>query len=164
MATATGRSTPAASDGGAPAERGGRRAARVLTDAEVAAVVARNFCAILSTAAAGQPYAVPLVYGFEDGAFYAVLSPGRKVRNIEANPRVCVTILEVKDLGKRWRSVVATGVASWVEGEDAICRALDVIRRQYPGAPTRGSVGAAGLGENRLLRVTVTELAGRGHD
>lgn len=164
MAAVTQQETPTVSDGGNPPESRARRAARPMTEQEVAAVVARNYCAIFATAADGQPYAVPLVYGFESGAFFAVLSPGRKVRNIEENPRVCVTILEVEDMGKRWRSVVATGTASWVEGEEALRSALDVIRRQYPGAPIRSSGGAPALGGYKMLRVAVAELAGRAND
>src|SRR5512141_1031699 len=88
-----------------------RRTARDLTPDEVNALIADNFTAVLATVADGQPYAVPFIYGYEEGAFYAVLSPGRKVRNIEQNANVCITIVQTWDGAKRWRSVVATGKA-----------------------------------------------------
>lgn len=140
------------------------RTARPLTDEEVSGVIARNFIGVLSTAADGQPYAVPLIYGFDDGAFFAVLSPGRKVRNIEQNPNVCVTIVETEDMGKRWKSVVATGTASFVDEDAALEKALDAIRRQYPGIPVRSAGGTAALHGFLMLRVSVQELTGRGHD
>ncbi len=140
------------------------RASRPLTDQEVSDLVARNFIAVLATAAAAQPYGVPLIYGFQDNAFYAVLSPGRKISNIQENPHVCVTIVETKDVGKLWKSVVAMGTASFVEDDLERARALDVIRRQSPGVPVRGAGGTAPLQQGYLmLRVGVQEMTGRGN-
>jgi len=140
------------------------RMSRPLTDEEVAGVIAGNFVAILATVADGQPYAVPIIYGYDDGAFYSVLSPGRKMRNIEQNASVCLTIVQTEDMARRWRSVVATGKASWVEGVLNLGRALNVIRKQYPGNPVRSGAGLGALKGFHMLRVDVEELTGRGHD
>ena len=138
------------------------RTSRPLTDEEVSGLIARNFVAVLATAADGQPYAVPLIYGFQDNAFYAVLSPGRKIRNIEQNPNVCLTVVETAELGKLWKSVVALGTASFVQDEAAVANGLEVIRRQYPGLPVRGG-GTAALQGYAMLRIGVQELTGRGN-
>jgi nitroimidazol reductase NimA-like FMN-containing flavoprotein (pyridoxamine 5'-phosphate oxidase superfamily) len=140
------------------------RTARELTEEEVLELIASNYVAVLATIGEGQPYAVPLIYGYEGGAFFSVLSPGRKARNIEQNPHVCLTIVQTWDTGKRWRSVVATGTASWVSDEEQLGPALDAIRRQYPGLPVRSSSGTAALKGFYMLRVDVDELTGRGHD
>ncbi len=139
-----------------------RRASRPLTKEEVDAVIGGNFVALLATVADGQPYAVPFIYGYEEGRFYGVLSPGRKVKNIEGNPNVCITIVQTEDNARRWRSVVATGKASWVEGVLNLGHALNTIRKQYPGNPVRSAPGLSALKGFHMLRVDVEELTGRG--
>ena len=96
--------------------------------------------------------------------FYAVLSPGRKIRNIEENSSVCVTIVQTEDNARRWRSVVATGRASWVHGLTNLGHALNVIRHQYPGNPVRSAAGLGALKGFHMLRVDVEELTGRAKD
>ncbi len=145
---------------GQPRTRG--RTARDLTAQEINDLIGDNFVAILATVSDGQPYAVPFIYGYEDGTFYGVLSPGRKVRNIEQNPNVCVTIVQTEDNARRWRSVVATGKASWVEGVLNLGHALNTIRKQYPGNPVRSAPGLSALKGFHMLRVDVEELTGRG--
>lgn len=140
------------------------RMSRPLTEDEVNELIGDNFIAVLATVGGEQPYAIPFIYGYEDRAFYAVMSPGRKIRNIMDNPNVCVTIVQTWDKGKRWRSVVATGKAGWVEGMINMAKALNVIRKQYPGVPVRSGAGIASLKGFHVMRVDVEELTGRGHD
>ena len=123
-------------------------------------VVARNYIAVLSTLGDGQPYAVPFIYGFADRTFFAILSPGRKARNIEANANVCVTIVERQSPGRPWQSVIATGKAGWVEGVLKLGHALNTIRKQYPGNPVRSAPGLSALKGYHVLRVDVEELSG----
>lgn len=138
----------------------GRAPARNLDVLEIDAVLRRNWWAILSTAAAGRPYAVPVAYGMHDGVFYVASRKGMKVRNIEANPFVCLTIAEVEN-GARWCSVVATGSAEEVEGPAAVVRALRALARQcgrqHAARPMQGRrlLGA------RLFRITPDAITGR---
>lgn len=82
-------------------EAGMQQPSRDATDDEARQIVARNFWGVLSTVGPdGQPYAVPVTYGF-DGAFYAVLRDGRKLENIRANPSVCITVVEVDALDRK---------------------------------------------------------------
>lgn len=134
--------------------------ARALSSEEALAVVGRNFIGVLSTMGDGQPYAIPFIYGFDDLAFFAILSPGRKARNIESNANVCITIVEQGSAGGEWRSVIATGKASWVEGVLRMGHALNTIRKQYPGNPVRSAPGLAALKGFHVLRVDVDELTG----
>jgi len=140
-----------------------RRGSRDMSAEEIEAFLARNFWGVLSTAAGDEPYAVPIIFGRQGSRFYSVVGPGRKVENIEANPRVCLTVVEVEDMARRWRSVVVLGNAGWVDDEAGVGAALDVIRAQYPGAPTRSSSGAAGLAAMgfRVLVVEGAEITGR---
>lgn len=140
-----------------------RRGSRDMSAEEIEEILERNYWGVLSTAAEGEPYAIPIIFGRRGDVFYAVVGPGRKVENIQANPRVCLNVVEVEDMARRWRSVVVMGHADWVEDEEGIGTALDVIRQQYPGAPTRSASGAAGLAQMgfRMLAVHGAEITGR---
>lgn len=143
-------------------EAGDRQPSRAATDDEARQIVARNFWGVLSTVGPdGRPYAVPITYGF-DGAFYAVLRDGRKLENIRANPHVCITVAEVDALAKAWRSVVASGRAALVESKDDMTRAIEVLRAQYPGTPTRsGGTDALAASGARVMRLVPETLTGR---
>lgn len=140
-----------------------RPGSRVLEHEEVRTIVARNFWGVLSTLDPdGQPYGVPIIYGY-DGAFHAVLREGRKVRNMEAHPRVCLNVVEVENGAKAWRSVVITGKVSFVDADEAMQAAIEVMRAQYPGVPTRSGASVAALREQgfRVMRLDVEEMTGR---
>lgn len=143
---------------------GGRRgAARVLGADEVHTILARNYWGVLSTVGTDdQPYSVPIIYGF-DGAFYSVLRDGRKLRNMDGNPRVCMNVVEVENMAKTWRSVLAFGRAEWVEDDDAMHAAIAIIRTQYPGLPARSGGTMSALREQgfRVLKLVVDEMTGR---
>lgn len=146
---------------------GGRRgAARVLDDDEIRAIVARNFWGVLSTVGPdGQPYAVPIIYGY-DGAFYSVLRDGRKLTNIDANPRVCINVVEIEEMAKRWRSVLAFGTARWIDDDEGMRAAIHVIRAQYPGPPARsgGTTDALRSQGFRVMKLVVDEMTGRAQE
>ncbi len=145
---------------------GRRRAARVLEGDEIATIVARNYWGVLSTVDPdGQPYAVPIIYGY-DGAFYSVLRDGRKLQNIDTNPRVCLNVVEVEQMAKSWRSVLAFGTAEWIESDDGMSAAIEVIRAQYPGEGTRAGRSVEGLRAQgfRVLKVVVREMTGRAQE
>jgi nitroimidazol reductase NimA-like FMN-containing flavoprotein (pyridoxamine 5'-phosphate oxidase superfamily) len=135
-------------------------AERALTEDEVRQVVARNFIGVLATVGDDQPYAVPFIYGYDGHAFFALLGQGRKVRNMERNPRICITIVEHDDDASCWRSVLAVGKASRVEGLVKLGHALNAIRKQYPGNPMRSAPPLSALKGYYMLRVDVDELTG----
>lgn len=140
-----------------------RQGSRPLTTAETRAIVARNFWGVLSTVGDGQPYAVPIIYGY-DGAFYAVVRDGRKLRNLDENPRACLNVVETTAMAKTWRSALALGRVEWLVDDGAVASALEVIRDQYPGQPTRSGASVAALRAQgfRVMKLVVDELTGRG--
>jgi nitroimidazol reductase NimA-like FMN-containing flavoprotein (pyridoxamine 5'-phosphate oxidase superfamily) len=161
---------PAASNGQAPTahEEPPRPAApagignvRPLRDDEIEEFVRRHRWGVLSTTVDGQPYAVPVAYGYRDGRFYLVTGPGRKTRNLEANPAVCFTIVEVEGRGTRWRSVVATGTVRWVEGLRERLVALDALTRQHGRVPVRSWRDVSRLAGARVACITPSEITGR---
>ena len=138
-------------------------APRELSPAECRELIARNYIAVVATVGYGEPYAIPLIYGFESDKFFFVTGDGRKMRNIAAQPRVCITIVETGEQGKNWRSVLAFGDVSWLTDDGAIEHALAVLRRQYPGQATRSSGGPAALARAgfKVGCVTCQEITGR---
>ncbi len=138
-------------------------APRELTAEECRALIARNYLAVVATVGAGRPYATPLIYGFADNRFYFVTGAGRKTRNIDEQPGVCITIVETEEHAKKWRSVIAQGEVTWLTDEDAVTEGLAVMRRQYPARSTRSSEGAAALARAgfRMGCIECRELSGR---
>lgn len=82
----------------------------------------------LATALDGQPYAIPLIYGYDGHCIYAATRQGRKTHNLEANPAVCFTVTEAPAPG-RWRSVVVIGRASLVTDSAGRLQALQALNR-----------------------------------
>src|SRR5262245_26875448 len=118
---------------------------RELSAEECRALIARNYLAVMATVGDDRPYAVPLIYGFEDDRFYFVTGEGRKTRNIAQQPAVCITIVETDDHARKWRSVMVHGEVSWLTDDHEITHALAVMKRQYPAQSTRSSAGPGAL-------------------
>jgi uncharacterized protein len=93
----------------------------------------------------GQPYVVPVCFGYEDGVLYFHSSPkGRKVGILRKNNAVCVEFDVDQEIvraerackwGIKYRSVIGFGEASFVEEAQEKRRALDIIMRHYGGEP-----------------------------
>ena len=103
--------------------------------------------AILETTGrkSGRPRRNPVTNGLDDGVFWIVAEHGRRasyVRNIEANPRVCVRI------GRRWHK----GTARPVPDDDPRER-LRYIASRHPIA--RLSTATVRLMQTDLLTVRI---------
>ena len=93
----------------------------------------------------GQPYVVPVCFGYADGVLYFHSAPrGRKVEALRKNDAVCcefdvdVEIVrdgDACDWSVRYRSAIGFGKASIVEEPEEKRRALDTIVAQYGGKP-----------------------------
>jgi nitroimidazol reductase NimA-like FMN-containing flavoprotein (pyridoxamine 5'-phosphate oxidase superfamily) len=128
--------------------------------AELDAYLRAGKWALLSTAAGAQPYAVPVSYGWNGRVFYLACSPGRKLRNIEENPLVCMTLTEVVGPDD-WRCAVVSGRAQPVDNLAEHVRALRLIARQRSGATRLSAGDAARAAKARVIRIVPTELSGR---
>ena len=111
-----------------------------------------------------RPYAVPVAYAFDGVALYVATGPGRKLRALERNPRLTLTVTDVQGLS-RWRSVVVTGSAVWLtqpaSRASAICAFVAQKRadgHKLTPRDVRRLVAA------RVLRIQVTEISGCGCD
>jgi nitroimidazol reductase NimA-like FMN-containing flavoprotein (pyridoxamine 5'-phosphate oxidase superfamily) len=132
---------------------------RAMDPSEVGAFLATREWGMLATLGEAGPYAVPVGYGWDGRDLFFASGPGRKLRHLERDPTVCLTVAEVES-GDRWRCVVAAGVAEAVAGPLERVRALRHIHRQSTGsAPTAADLVRAARA--RVFRVRPRELTGR---
>lgn len=149
-----------------------RRREKELTDPEaILDVLARGEVLRLAMIAEdGSPYVVPLSYVAVPGRAGADLAglrlllhsalEGKKIVALRRDPRVCFEVTvdvalvpaeRACDVGVRFRSVVGTGRAAFLEGPAEKLRALEALAARYaPGAPVSPSEAA---------RVAVIEIA-----
>jgi nitroimidazol reductase NimA-like FMN-containing flavoprotein (pyridoxamine 5'-phosphate oxidase superfamily) len=139
----------------------GRRQARDLDAAEIEAFLYEMKIAVLATSRDGVPYAVPVAYGYDGTDFFIAMNQGRKAANLDLNPLVCLTIMDVQEIGARWRSAVVAGTGSWISGMADRLHAFDTLRRHHKGSYSAGPRDLARLARARLLRISPTLLTGR---
>ena len=137
----------------------GRRTARDLRPDEIANFLERHHWGILATSLHDQPYAVPVVYGWDGQSLYFASAPGRKAEILRVNPRVCFTIPDVHDASKGWTSVVVTGRIEWVEDVAGKLAAFNILRKQVPGSPRLSD--AARLARASVASILVETVTGR---
>lgn len=110
-----------------------------LSDRE-AAFIERQRVARLATAdAEGKPHVIPICFAYRDGCFYSVVDekPKRsmrlkRLRNIEANPRVALVLDEYSEDWSQLAWVLVEGVAEVLTGGAAYSKALIALRQKYP--------------------------------
>ena len=141
---------------GAAPSSGGVRAMEM---ADVQLFLRGHSWGVLSTLSEGRPYAVPVSYGFDGTDLFLASGPGRKLRSLESNPAVCMTVTDVVD-GARWTCVVVMGDAVAVDDLPGRLHALNAIRRQQPGTLPQPKDLARAAGST-VFRVRPLELSGR---
>ena len=141
---------------------GGNRTPRELDRAEIDAFLRAGFWGVLALSVDDQPYGVPIIYGYDDdGVFYIANGPGSKISMLERNPLVTLTVVEVAEQGKQWRSVIVRGRAEIVDGITEKMHAFNALRKQVPSATPRVS-DAARLAAAKVIRIVPEEITGRG--
>lgn len=117
----------------------------------------------------GEPYVVPMGYGYEDGAIYIHgATAGLKNDIILANPRVAFNVaLDIEvirnekgaEFSMQYRSVSGWGRACPLTGLDEKNRALAVIMRQYDGPHT--DLTEQNCGSVWVARVDIETMRGK---
>ena len=121
-----------------------RRNEREITSrADIDAVIRRCQVCRLGLADGGEPYVVPLCFGYDGGTLYFhAARDGRKLDLMRRNSRVCFESDIVEEIieastacgwGMQFQSVLGTGTASTVEDPEEKRRALALIMTQYAG-------------------------------
>jgi nitroimidazol reductase NimA-like FMN-containing flavoprotein (pyridoxamine 5'-phosphate oxidase superfamily) len=117
----------------------------------------------------GQPYVVPVCFGYEDGVLYFHSSvKGRKVDVLRGNNAVCVEFDVDQEIvkaerackwGIKYRSVIGFGEAFFVEEAEEKRRALDIIMRHYGGEPQ--DYPEATLSKTAIVRIEIQDAAAK---
>ncbi|MFC4357441.1 pyridoxamine 5'-phosphate oxidase family protein [Halobium salinum] len=103
----------------------------------------------LATCRDGRPHAAPVWFHYDaDDEAVELVTTGRKLSNLRANPRVSLSVAREREGMPEW-SVTLLGTASVVEDADATRAANRRINRKY------GVDEDAWAGENTLVRVDV---------
>lgn len=78
-----------------------------------------------------HPYVVPMHYAFDSEALYFFTTDGTKTEFMAANHEVCFQVEEVTD-ARSWRSVMVTGRAERITGDEEMERAMQLITARNP--------------------------------
>ena len=147
-----------------------RRSDREISDRKVIDGIIRS-CRVCRLAMCddGQPYLVPLNFGYNGRFLYFHAAPeGRKIDIIKKNNRVCfefdilhdiVTGQKACDWGARYESVVGSGAAEIVDDVKGKKEALEWIMRQY-GSGTWDFPEEI-LKKTLIIRVSILEISGK---
>lgn len=82
-----------------------------MTEEEIAEVLNLNMIGRLALSVNNIPYIVPVCYSYMGyKLLFNLLSPGKKIDSIKANPKICFVVDEWEEDGS-WRSVIVYGTA-----------------------------------------------------
>ncbi len=151
-----------------------RRRDREITDKSRMADILMRAQA-MSLAFAGEPYVIPMNYGFAfDGERFTLYihgaKEGQKVDRMLADPRVAFTVftdnrvyrMESDEYTSSFDSVCGEGVVKLLEGEEKV-RALSAIMAHY--APGREfTFDARTLSNTMAAEIAVERITGKHHD
>lgn len=146
-----------------------RRKDRQLSEAETMALLEQGEYGVLGTVSAdGQPYGVPLNYCCLDGAiFFHCALQGRKLNNIETEPRVCFCVvgrtrLEPAAFSTKYESCLVEGVASEAFGEEKRAALAGLIRKYAPDHITEGNdyIERKSAGTT-IIKITINAITGK---
>lgn len=115
------------------------------------ALVGRIACAS-PTEGGGRPYIVPLAYGYDGDAVYAMGPIGRKIRIMRDQPLISFEVDEA-EAEDRWRSVVAEGEYQELVSEADRQHALKIIAGNNPSPELADS--------SVVYRLVLTQKSGR---
>lgn len=118
------------------------------------------------------PYVVPTTYGYKDGVIYCHSSKkGRKIDVLMENNRVCFVVDTGHQLVQgpvetsckstiRFKSVIGTGRAKFVEDEEEKRKAMDIIMTQAFG-PADFSYSPEGIRDMAIIRLELEYITGK---
>ena len=148
-----------------------RRADKEIRSLEKIHEIVRN-CQVcrLGLAADGEPYVVPISFGFDgEAVFFHTSKRGRKIEMMTANPRVCVQfehdvklVTDDEDACSwtfTFESVIGFGAVAELVGNQEKVHGLNKIMQHYSGRDW--SFGEAPLSATRVWRVDLDILTGK---
>lgn len=123
-----------------------RKQERQITQDETVALLEKGEYGILSLLDADNlPYGLPLSYAYADGRIYIHCAPeGRKLDGLRKHPAVSFCIVGATQLlpekfTTRYESVIVTGTAHELEGEEKDAALMALVRKYAPQHLEKGA-------------------------
>ena len=150
-----------------------RRADKQITDpAELETILRSAEICHLSMVDDGNPYLIPMNFGYENGALYFHSAPeGRKIDILWKNPDVCFSIIARNVLVKgekacswtaRFTSVIGTGTAEVITDKGEKEKGMSILMSQY--SDNEYDFSEVDLTGVVVIRVEVEEMTGKASD
>jgi len=147
-----------------------RRAEREIKDrAEIDAILARAPVVRIAMVDGGEPYVVPMHFGYEGGRIVChSAAGGRKIAVLRRNPRVCfeATVDEAVAIGSigckssaTYRCVMGAGTVRFIEDRAEKIRALDALMRKF--APGPFSYAEDDLARTAVFEIVIESVSGK---
>jgi Predicted flavin-nucleotide-binding protein len=147
-----------------------RRSERAITDsAELESILREAVVCRMGLCDEEVPYVVPMNYGYRDGSvFLHSAVEGRKIELLRKNPNVCLEFEKDVELvpaeaacsfSMKYRSVIASGRAVFLESPGEKAQGLNVIMAQYTGKEYEFPPQA--LERIVVIRVDLEECSGK---
>ena len=153
-----------------------RRQDRAITGiGEILGVIERCKVCRLGLSVNGQPYVVPLNFGYTFAhnaltLFFHSAREGRKIDMIRQNNRACVEmdcdheLLEADSAcghSFAFSSIIGFGTIEFIDSVEGKTQALDILMKHQTGTDTPHSYSEAHLAAVCVYRMHVTELTGK---
>ncbi|MFH1081040.1 MAG: pyridoxamine 5'-phosphate oxidase family protein [Pseudomonadota bacterium] len=147
-----------------------RRGEKEITDrAEIDSIIRRSQVCRLGLSDGGQPYVVPLCFGYDGkDLYFHCAKEGRKLDVLRKNNRVCLEFDIVEglveagqgcDWGIRYQSVIGFGSARLIEDAEEKKSALNLLMAQY--SIRTFSFPEATLSRTAVVKVVIETLTGK---
>ncbi len=119
-------------------------------------------CRVGTASGGGVPHVVPVCHVLKDGKIYFGSGrDGRKMLNIEANPRVTVTVDLYSDDWTNLKGAMVQGTAKVIEKGPRFRRIRSLLYRKYPQYPAEAALDEA---DSVIVEVTPTHVFSWGMD
>ncbi len=147
-----------------------RRSDRAMAEEKAWQVLDEGVYGILATTDEdGWPHGVPLNYvRVENKLFFHSAVAGKKLSNIQANPKVCFTVIgnhevQPKQFTINFESVMVYGQAIEVSAvEDKVSALMHLVRKYSPGFEVSGEAYArAAVDKTRLFQIDIEHISGK---
>jgi nitroimidazol reductase NimA-like FMN-containing flavoprotein (pyridoxamine 5'-phosphate oxidase superfamily) len=147
-----------------------RRGEKEITDrAQIDAIIRRSQVCRFGLSDQGQPYVVPLCFGYDGEALYFHCAPeGRKLDILRHNNKVCFEFDIVEgmieadqgcDWGIRYQSVIGSGSAHFVEDLKEKQSALALVMSQYSSGTF--SFPPETVSRSAVVRIDIESMTGK---
>lgn len=111
----------------------------------------------------GEPYVTPMSFIVQDERILFRTQPGRKLRAIRENPRVCIEVSRFDDESGDWVSVIVLGTAAESKDRQTGELAVQMLLQKYSkalGSPlNRGGLQPV-PGLPHVIEVAIEEVTG----